>query len=428
MDSGGPRGSGADAGADSRSDVGVPRAGGLCGNGVIDADEACDDRGMQSGDGCSASCAIEIGWRCTGAPSQCVRLSPELTIAGSTAAEGDPLVFRVALSWPSDEDVTFDWATAGGSATPDVDFRSASGVRFLPAGQTETFIEIQTLSDTVFEPRLETVQVVLFLPRNAVIRSGTGTGVIAGPPLFDRGVVVRYFFDEQSSGPPSAAIRDTAPSDSVDLQSNPSGFGPEYLFVSPYGHGLRWTSVQSTGWVGTPVLGTKLPRRIHRTRRLTAEILVDLEQVASPTRLIHLGGGDHAGAVSLVTSDSTLSLLRRESEQDIIWSDSVVGRGPVLLTLTYDSQQVDENERLGLYYNGEPSGLTSDSVPQRSEGILVEDGDQFLIGNASMGLEALSGWIGYVALYDVALTSDEVRQNAHRLLLWSDGGMPQSGP
>ena len=45
-----------------------------CGNGVIDAGEACDDiNGTPvSGDGCSASCLVETGWSCdSSSPSVC---------------------------------------------------------------------------------------------------------------------------------------------------------------------------------------------------------------------------------------------------------------------------------------------------------------------------------------------------------------------
>ena len=44
----------------------------VCGDGQIAGSEACDD-GLPpaSGDGCSATCAIESGWTCSGAPSTC---------------------------------------------------------------------------------------------------------------------------------------------------------------------------------------------------------------------------------------------------------------------------------------------------------------------------------------------------------------------
>ena len=41
-----------------------------CGNGVIEASEACDDGNTVSGDGCSVGCSVEIGWEClTPSPS-----------------------------------------------------------------------------------------------------------------------------------------------------------------------------------------------------------------------------------------------------------------------------------------------------------------------------------------------------------------------
>lgn len=45
----------------------------VCGNGLIEGSEVCDDRNGASGDGCSSSCQIENGWLCTGQPSVCTR-------------------------------------------------------------------------------------------------------------------------------------------------------------------------------------------------------------------------------------------------------------------------------------------------------------------------------------------------------------------
>jgi len=47
-----------------------------CGDGIVDAPEACDDGNVSSGDGCSASCVVESGYSCTGAPSSCDNLPP----------------------------------------------------------------------------------------------------------------------------------------------------------------------------------------------------------------------------------------------------------------------------------------------------------------------------------------------------------------
>lgn len=44
---------------------------GLCGDGVIDPGEACDDGNTAPGDGCGADCGLEAGYSCYGQPSPC---------------------------------------------------------------------------------------------------------------------------------------------------------------------------------------------------------------------------------------------------------------------------------------------------------------------------------------------------------------------
>lgn len=45
---------------------------GFCGDGVVNAGEACDDGNDVSGDGCSATCTVEIGWRCDPPGAPCI--------------------------------------------------------------------------------------------------------------------------------------------------------------------------------------------------------------------------------------------------------------------------------------------------------------------------------------------------------------------
>jgi len=45
-----------------------------CGDGTVNTyGEACDDGDLFSGDGCDATCSVEAGWTCAGAPSSCTR-------------------------------------------------------------------------------------------------------------------------------------------------------------------------------------------------------------------------------------------------------------------------------------------------------------------------------------------------------------------
>jgi fibro-slime domain-containing protein len=43
----------------------------MCGNGVVNDGEQCDDGNKTPGDGCSAICQIPAGWSCSGSPSVC---------------------------------------------------------------------------------------------------------------------------------------------------------------------------------------------------------------------------------------------------------------------------------------------------------------------------------------------------------------------
>ena len=43
----------------------------ICGNGIINTGEACDDGNTASGDGCSSTCSVELGYSCVGQPSDC---------------------------------------------------------------------------------------------------------------------------------------------------------------------------------------------------------------------------------------------------------------------------------------------------------------------------------------------------------------------
>lgn len=62
----------------------------VCGNGIIQSGEACDDADVASGDGCSATCAIESGYTCSGAPSMC-------SLIPSSGSSADLLIVSGAL-------------------------------------------------------------------------------------------------------------------------------------------------------------------------------------------------------------------------------------------------------------------------------------------------------------------------------------------
>ncbi|MGV8169255.1 MAG: thrombospondin type 3 repeat-containing protein, partial [Candidatus Nanoarchaeia archaeon] len=57
----------------------------VCGNGLVQSGETCDDNNTASGDGCSDVCAVEYGYECSGEPSTCTVLPPVNGSCGTAA-------------------------------------------------------------------------------------------------------------------------------------------------------------------------------------------------------------------------------------------------------------------------------------------------------------------------------------------------------
>ena len=64
-------------------DAGAP----VCGDGVVDTGETCDDGALVAGDGCDATCHVEEGFDCTGAPSVCTAICGDGLIRGAETCD-----------------------------------------------------------------------------------------------------------------------------------------------------------------------------------------------------------------------------------------------------------------------------------------------------------------------------------------------------
>ena len=106
---------------------------------------------------------------------------PTLSIDDVSLAEGNAgtttATFTVSLSVASGKTVTFDWATAAGTAAAGTDYVSASGSRTIAAGATSATIGVSVNGDVVDEAN-ETFTVVLSNPASATIADGSGQGTI----------------------------------------------------------------------------------------------------------------------------------------------------------------------------------------------------------------------------------------------------------
>ncbi len=94
-----PDGGNTDGSRDGRANDSGPRdasspsfpdaAPAVCGDGVVTLGEPCDDGNVTNGDGCSASCQIERGWSCSGAPTVCDTICGDGIVAGSETCDNE---------------------------------------------------------------------------------------------------------------------------------------------------------------------------------------------------------------------------------------------------------------------------------------------------------------------------------------------------
>ncbi len=61
----------------------------VCGDGQIEGAETCDDRNTSSGDGCSATCTVETGWLCAVVGARCLPICGDGLMVGSEACDDD---------------------------------------------------------------------------------------------------------------------------------------------------------------------------------------------------------------------------------------------------------------------------------------------------------------------------------------------------
>jgi sulfatase modifying factor 1 len=78
-----------EAGRGGAGGEGAALGSGVCGDGIVEDGERCDDRNPRPGDGCSADCRVESGWRCDGSePTVCDEVCGDGNVVGAEARAG----------------------------------------------------------------------------------------------------------------------------------------------------------------------------------------------------------------------------------------------------------------------------------------------------------------------------------------------------
>jgi cysteine-rich repeat protein len=411
VDGGAPDGAPADA---EPADVGPTST---CGDGVVAAGEACDDRGLDPGDGCSPTCTVEDGWACTGdAPSVCVAL-PTLAAADVMVDEGDEATVVVTLSGPAPLPVTFRWSTADDTAQAPGDYTPKSGVLVtLPAGEERVGLAISTAADGVPEGT-ESLTVHLMGITNATPGAVTArVTLIDDTVLIDRGLVARYYLDDAGPNDPAPmSVADAAPSP-LNLPLVYNSGEPRFV-AEPTGRGLRW-SAASGGGRATASASGKIRSRLDGSTRATLEVVATVLDDSNASRILYVGQDQGYGDLSMLIAGSSLYLGYNGRIQS--WSIPTAARQQrAVFTLVFDSTR-DRSDRLHAYVNGE-SLRNPVYVPVDGDTTLaIPGGRDLVIGNRPQGGWSPEGVISYAALYDEGLSSAEVQHNTQLLLQRDD--------
>ena len=135
-------------------------------------------------------------------PPPSVPSAATLSIADSGVTEGDhgddnSMLFEVALSKPSTEQITVMYATSDGTARSGIDYDEAIGTLTFTAGESSKQIIVVVIGDVVDEAD-EVFTVTLSDASNATVADGTAAGTIQdddaeiNPPTVGRDSVVSY--------------------------------------------------------------------------------------------------------------------------------------------------------------------------------------------------------------------------------------------
>jgi beta-glucanase (GH16 family) len=110
---------------------------------------------------------------------------PSASVSGVTQdrpAQTGPFQFYINLSAASQQSVTISYATADGTAKAGADYTAASGTVTIPAGQTETYVNVQVTGDSLRQPN-QVFYLNLSVPVNCTIGTSQATATIVNSDL-----------------------------------------------------------------------------------------------------------------------------------------------------------------------------------------------------------------------------------------------------
>jgi hypothetical protein len=170
---------------------------------------------------------------------------PTLTISNATKTENgasSSMIFQVNLSVASGKPITFQYATADGSATANLDYAPTSGTGTIPPGTATSGVSVTITDDQMFEPD-ETLFVNLTNPTNVVLGTTQAQGTITNDDPIPTLEIVEGGFDEGDVG-----VRNIP---AIVVISNPSYLPISLSFSTSNGTAIAGVDYQSSSGSAT---------------------------------------------------------------------------------------------------------------------------------------------------------------------------------
>ncbi|AKT39517.1 uncharacterized protein CMC5_036640 [Chondromyces crocatus] len=240
----------------------------------------------------------------------------------------------------------------------------------------------------------------------------------------DRGLLVRYFIDEATSGI-VGELNDSAPTP-LPLRITPSP-GLQFVTESGANRGLQWDSIELDGRASAAVSGTKLTR-LEGSTTGTIEVVLDIHAVAPlNSRISHIGFDQESGRFSL--GANTTSRLQFRWQSNVLggeWEVPLSSLGRAVVHLVLDTEPPDPEARVKLYVNGAPQARVGGVLPSQAQAIQLGTDPHYVLGNREVGVRSFEGRLHYAAMYTEALSSEDVLHNTALLLVSDD--TPSAAP
>jgi len=236
-----------------------------------------------------------------------------------------------------------------------------------------------------------------------------GTGLVGA--LVSMGLVARWTIDEAASGQMPTQLRDSAanPFD-VDLQ-----YTDTMSFSETDGHrGLSWSASGLSGGGRVPADGTKVHSAIHGSTQLTVEMVASVSNIIdSGSRFISVGTGTEWEPFAVVarTTDG-IDFRMNGTDRSARWSVDLTDGARRTYHFVVDTSATNQIDRIVAFIDGGPANRVDGLSPVSGEPFDLGTGRTFLIGNREGGSRSILGTIFYMALYDRALSTNEIQSNA----------------